>query len=186
MKTFNEFLEAKIIGNNLQKNLRSMTAAVVQDAKGEIAAGAALGSVAGLPGAAVGAAASVPGIAIKAGTKTLGVLAKQWRENQTVKAAKELAKKTITAKAARRDPRAIEEIADSYIDVPDELLELLSQKEQEQIRSNLMASVKSGNLQDWHVKKLAVDILKNKAEKINSALRTHGNMPNIRLRIAFR
>jgi hypothetical protein len=177
MKTFHEFLEAKVLGSGLGDKLKSRGKEAIRDGRTELATGLAM-SVPSGGMSLVGAAGSLTGTAAKfaAGAVSDGIRA--WRENSAVKQAMALATKTVSSRYGKE---IAEKILSSYNEVPDELLSLLSEGEVRQIADSLLEAVKSGKVQDWHSKKLAVEILKRKASEIQTALRYAGNMPNLRL-----
>jgi hypothetical protein len=185
MKTFHEFLETQIIGGGVLDALKKRGKQFVKDASQEVvtAAGvaAATGGVATVP-AAVGAATTVAGAGVKAATGALTDMGRKWRENAAVKEAMNLARNTFSAKGQRRDPAAVEQAIESYVDVPEGLLVHLSQEERDRIGKSLMDSVKRGSVQDWHSKKMAVEMLQKRVADINSALSRDGSMPKFRLR----
>jgi hypothetical protein len=109
-----------------------------------------------------------------------------WRNRKGVQAAKEeAAKSTVGQKGQRRDPSLVPKLIESYIYIPDEFLEHLSEEERIEIEDNLFQAIRNGSVQDHHSIKLASSILKKKAEKI-MALVNSVQTPNLRLNSAFR
>jgi hypothetical protein len=79
----------------------------------------------------------------------------------------------------------VPKLIESYIYIPDEFLEHLSEEERIEIEDNLFQAIRNGSVQDHHSIKLASSILKKKAEKI-MALVNSVQTPNLRLNSAFR
>ena len=94
-------------------------------------------------------------------------LQRAWRQRGDIKAAKEeAAKRTITQKGQRRDPGLVSKIIDSYIDLPDEFLNYLSEQDRVKIEKDLLQAIRNGSVQDHHAKILASSILKKRAEEM--------------------
>lgn len=142
-------------------------------------------------GAAQGAALSLVGdegpdgnavVAISKGAAGVySELQRLWRQRGDVQAAKEeAAKRTITQKGQRRDPGLVSKIIDSYIDLPDEFLNYLSEQDRIKIEKDLLQAIRNGSAQDHHAKILASSILKKRAEEMLSLVNSV-QTPNLRL-----
>lgn len=172
MMSFYEFVEAKAIGSGLGSRLAGRAASAAGDVATDAGAAVATGGMSLIPG--------LGGVA-KAAVGAMGDLGRAWRERAAVRAAADLARKTISSKGAARDPQVVQRIVDSYTHMPDEFLKHLSASEQDQIASSLMDAIKAGSVQDHHAQLLAVDILKRKADEITALVRSAGGLPNVRM-----
>lgn len=172
MISFYEFMEAKAIGSGLGSRLAGRAASAAGDIATDAGAAAATGGMSLIPG--------LGGVA-KAAVGAVGDLGRAWREKAAVKAAMELARKTISSKGAARDPQMAQKIVDSYIDLPDGFLKYLSQQEQDQIASSLMSAIKAGSVQDHHAQRVAAEMLKTKINEMNALVRSADSLPSVRM-----
>lgn len=171
MKTFHEYINEadalNISGDKLGKRLKNHVV------------GAAQGAAMSLVGDEGPDANLVQAIS-KGAAGVVSELQRAWRQRGDIKAAKEeAAKKTVTQKGQRRDPGLVSRIIDSYVDLPDEFLNYLSEQDRVKIEKDLLQAIRNGSVQDHHAKILASSIIKKRAEEMLSLVNSV-RTPNLR------
>ena len=161
MKSFNDFLEGKAIGGGAGKRIAGRAFEAGKDAL--IDAGAAV---------ATGGMSLVPGLGgfVRAGVGGAGDLGRGWRERAAIKKATELVMQGTSQKATTRDPSLVQRTVDSFLDISDECLVHLTEKEQESIGIKLIQAIKDGSVVPGHAQRLANGLLTNKANQIMQAV----------------
>ena len=172
MKTFNDYINEadalNISGDNLGRRLTGHVSRAAQ--------GAAMSLVGD-----EGPDAHLVQAISKGAAGVVGELQRAWRQRGDIKAAKEeAAKRTVSQKGQRRDPSLIAKIIESYIDLPDEFSNYLSEQDKVKIEKDLLQAIKNGSAQDHHAKILASSILKKRAEEMLSLVNSI-QTPNLRL-----
>lgn len=187
MKSFKEFLEADMLGNEKDVGMKVVTSAG-RNAAGDIAGnlvtaaggvigGAVGGSVAGPAGVALGAAA---GGYIASVAKSIAAAVWSNRKNiknrindePTLRKVKSNLSGTLTAKKFQETGKSIDELVSACVGVTDESQSYLSEQEIELTRNKILQASKEGNLSYGFAQEVVNRFLEEKINQIQNAIKT--------------